>query len=154
MFKKIKDILGIEGVKVELICPEEISHKADFVEGQLKLSSQSKKTVTGITIKLIEKYQRGRKEEALINEYLLSSLDIDVQLELAENKVEDLKFKLPISLLLSEMDQFGSKNFVAGSLASIAKKLKNVQSYYRIEVIATVKESSLDAVAKQSITLT
>jgi len=154
MFKKIKDILGIEGVKVELTCPQEVNREADFLEGQLKLSSQSKKTVTGITIKLIEKYQRGRKEEALINEYLLSSLDIDVQLELEKDNIEDLTFKLPISLLLSEIDQFGSKNFITGGLASLAKKLKNVNSYYRIEAIVKVKESSLDAVAKQTIVLT
>ncbi len=154
MIKKIKDILGIEGVKLELIIPEQIKTEQDYLEGRLLLSSQSPKTITGITIKLIEKYQRGRKEEALINEYLLSSMNIDVNLSLDKDNTEDLKFKLPLSLLLSEMDQFGKKNFIAGSLASIAKKLKNVKSYYRVEAIAEVKESALDALTKKPIEIT
>lgn len=151
MFKKIKDILGIEGVKIELVSPEEIQHNLDYIEGIIKLSSKSKKTVTSLTIKLIEKYQRGRKENILINEYLLSSLDIDVNLHLDVDQPEELKFKLPLNFLLSDMDKFANKNPLTKGLASVAKKLKGVQSYYRLEAIATVKESSFEAIAKKAI---
>jgi len=154
MLKKIKDLLGIEGVKIELSCPEEINRSAEHIEGLIKLSSKSAKTVTSLTIKLIEKYKRGRDENILINEYLLSSLDLAVNLEISESHSEELKFKLPISLLLSEMDQFASKNFLTKGLAEFAKKVKGVNSYYRVEVIAEIKESSLDAIAKQTIVFT
>jgi len=104
-----------------------------------------------LTIKLIEKYQRGRKENILINEYLLSSLDIDVNLHLDVDQPEELKFKLPLNFLLSDMDKFANKNPLTKGLASVAKKLKGVQSYYRLEAIATVKESSFEAIAKKAI---
>lgn len=153
MFKKIKDILGIEGVKLELISPEEISFDSAFVEGIIRITSKSKKTVTSLTIKLIEKYQRGRKENILINEYLLSSLDIEVNLEVDTDQPEELKFKLPLNMLMSDMDKFGNKNPLTKGLASVAKKLKGVQSYYRIEAIATVKESSFEAITKRPISI-
>jgi len=153
MINKIKDILGIEGVKIQLICPEEIELKADHVVGQIILSSKSKKTIEGITIKLIEKYKRGRKESTLINEYLLSSLDIEANLELKEDQVEKIDFSLPISLLLSDMDQFERKNFFTSGLAKVAKKIKNVSSYYRVEVSAKVKGVALNPIAKQSVNL-
>ena len=70
MFKKIKNLLGIEGVKIELSCPSELPKTTESIKGKIKLSSKSIQIVEGITIKLIEKYKRGRKESALINEYL------------------------------------------------------------------------------------
>lgn len=153
MLNKLKDILGIEGVKIQLICPEEIEIKADHLAGQIILTSKSPKTIEGLTIKLIEKYKRGRNESTLINEYLLSSLDIEANLDLESDQVEKIDFSLPVSLLLSDMDQFERKNIFTAGLAKVAKKLKNVSSYYRVEVSAKVKGLSLDAVAQQNIKL-
>ena len=153
MFKKIKDFLGIEGVKISLTCADEIKRDANHLDGIIKLTSQSNKTVTALTIKLIEKYKRGRKDKILINEYLLSSLDIDLNLQLSDDQVEELKFKLPLNLLKSDMDKFGEKNPIAKGLASFAKKMKGVESYYRLEATAQVAGSSLDAVATRPIVL-
>ncbi len=154
MFKKIKDILGIEGVKLELLCPEEIERSADYVQGQIIITSKSAKTIEGLTIKLIEKYQRGRKESKLIDEYMLSSMDIEADLDIVPDQVEKMDFKLPISLLLSEMDQFERRNILTSGLAKVAKKLKKVSSTYRVEVSAKVKGIALDPIVKQQVTLT
>ncbi len=153
MFKKIKDFLGIEGVKISLTSADEVKRDADHLEGIIKLTSQSNKTVTALTIKLIEKYKRGRKDKILINEYLLSSLDLDLNLQLGNEQVEELKFKLPLNLLKSDMDKFGEKNPFTKGLASVAKKLKGVESYYRLEASAKIAGSSLDAVATRPIVL-
>lgn len=154
MLKKIKEILGIEGVKLQLICPEEIERSADFVIGQIIITSKSAKTIEGLTIKLIEKYQRGRNESKLIDEYMLSSMDIEANLDLEPDQVEKMDFKLPLSLLLSEMDQFERKNILTSGLAKVAKKLKNVSSTYRVEVSAKVKGIALNPIVRQTVMLT
>lgn len=154
MFKILKNILGIEGVRLQLEIPESFSKKDDVIKGRLILSSKSAKTVESITIKLIEKYKRGRNEEALINEYTLSHQDIDLNVTIEENLPAKYDFELPLNLLKSEMDKLGDKNFLTKGLVSVAKKLKNVKSLYRIEASAKVQASITDPSVKMGIKLT
>lgn len=151
MFKKIKNILGIEGVKIALVCEPAYPKSASAITGQVRLSSKASNRVDSITIKLIEKYKRGRNEATLINEYLLSSMDIDADLKLVEGNDEVIDFSLPVTRLLSDMDKLENRNFIAKGIVSIAKKVKNVKSYYRVEAIAKVSGVSIDAIASQPI---
>ncbi len=154
MLQKIKNILGIEGVKIGLTCPETLSKNETTIEGQVKLSSKSKNRISSIKIKLIEKYKRGRQEAILIDEYLLSEMELETDLLLQEGISETLNFSLPISLLLSDMDKLAQKNFITKGIVSMAKKAKNVKSYYRVEVEAFIEGVPVNAIAKQSIDFT
>ncbi len=151
MLKKIKNILGIEGVKMELRCPDQVDERQGFIEGQLTLKSKSPKTIKLITLKLIEKYQRGRNEDILIDEYLISSLEIETDLFLKDDIEKSIDFKLAFNLLKSDMDQLADKNILIKGIVGVAKSLKNVQSYYRLEAIANEDDSELDAVTKKKI---
>ena len=71
MFGKVKKILGIEGVKVEVFCDDKISLKSEIIEGEIKLKTKTDSTIEAIHIKLIEKYSRGRNDDKLIDEYVL-----------------------------------------------------------------------------------
>lgn len=153
MFDKIKNILGIEGLKIEISVPEAISKEAKQINGSLQLSSKRNQKVDTIVIQLIEKYKRGREEDTLINEYVLSEIKLDVDLEINSEQAKTIEFELPLNLLKSEMDQLESKNFLTKGLVTFAKKIKNVQSYYRIEVSAKVKETSIQALATKKILL-
>ncbi len=154
MLKKIKNILGIEGVKIALSCPEEIPKNSNTIKGEIHLSSKSKNTINSIRIKLIEKYKRGRQEATLIDEYLLSEMEIETDLLLEDGKSETLSFSLPITLLLSDMDKLANKNFIAKGLVGIAKKAKNVKSYYRVEVEAFIDDVPVNAITQQKIEFT
>lgn len=153
MFKILKNILGIEGVRIKLEIPESFSKNGDHLKGRLILSSKSSKKVKSITIKLIEKYKRGRKDSELINEYLLSKQDIDLNIILDESQPAKYDFELPLNLLKSDMDKLEEKNILAKGLVKVAKKLKNVESYYRIQATAKVEGTAIDPLAKASILL-
>lgn len=153
MLKKIKDILGIEGVKLALEVAEEYSKSKGVIEGTIVISSQSTKTIKSITLSLIEKYGRGRKDEKLINEYLLGSIELDSDLTIEPDKTEKIDFVLPYNLMLSEMDQLEKSNFLLKPFVKLAKTLKNVKSDYKIKVSAQIKGTKLDAVAEQKINL-
>ncbi|NUO02231.1 MAG: hypothetical protein HUU01_16630, partial [Saprospiraceae bacterium] len=81
MFGKVKKWLGIEGVKLELLLPEEVSEKEGSVEGAILFQSMNPQTVTEIRIVLIERYSRGRGSEKLIDEYELGSIVIRQNIE-------------------------------------------------------------------------
>ena len=154
MLKKVKNLLGIEGVKIELISPEEVNSSQGYIEGKIQLSSQSEQVVEQLEIKLIEKYRRGKEEELLVNEYVLSSMIIDTQLELKDNIKKSIDFKLAYNLLLSDMDRYQRHNIFTGLFVKLAKTLKNVRSYFRIEVSAKVINNQIDAIATKAITIT
>ena len=72
MLKRVKKWLGIEGVKVELILPEEVKKIDGIVSGRIRFTSMNPQTVTSVHLKLIEKYIRGRRKQKLTDEYLLA----------------------------------------------------------------------------------
>ncbi len=144
MLKKIKNILGIEGVKIDISVPEEVKTKSGSVNGQIIFTSQTEQHISKIKVKLIEKYRRGRKDSKLINEYLLGSIELDVDIPIEADNSKTIDFELPFNRMLSEMDHYESKNFITRSIVRMAKKLKNVKSEYKIEASAKVKGTKLD----------
>lgn len=151
IFDKIKDILGIEGLRIDIQIPEEVSKSDESIRGKLFFTSKSDKTIKSITIRLIEKYHRGKAEKALIDEYVLSELEMDLNVDITERAPAKLDFELPMNLLKSDMDRYADGNFVAKNLVKVAKKLKNVRSDYRVEVIAIIPDLTLNTVAQQVI---
>jgi len=73
MFGKVKKWLGIEGVKVELILPEEVRRTDGMVKGKLRFYSMHAQTVTQIDLKMVERYSRGRDDERLVDDELGNS---------------------------------------------------------------------------------
>ena len=142
LFKKVKDFLGIDGVKLALRIPESAEMSDDFIEGEVIITSKGEKHVSSIEIKLIEKYQRGRKEEQLINEYELSKIVLLTNLSMDKDQVETISFSIPMEKLLSDMDRYSQKNVITKGLVSIAKKLKKVKSTYKIVATAHLADSA------------
>lgn len=151
MFGKVKKWLGIEGVKLELVIPEEISEKSGVVEGKLRFQSMNAQTVTSIKVVLIERYSRGRGTEKLIDEYQLGSIQQKKNFEVPENEPVEIDFSLPFSPVKSEMDETQGKNFLYGGLVKAAKYLSAVKSEYRIEAEANVKGVALNPFDKKFI---
>ncbi len=151
MLKKLKDFLGIEGVKLSIILddPHDISEKN--VYGKIICSSLSYQEIEYFELKLIEKYQRGRNENKLIDEYELGRTILHESFSLEKNEEKKIKFQLPFQEQMSEMDTIAKSGFFKRGIISIAKKLKGVKSNYRIEVKAKVKGSTIMAFAKKPV---
>lgn len=153
MFGKVKSWLGIEGVKVDLVLPEEIAIENKELTGKVILSSMNPHVVTAIEIKLIEKYSRGRNKEKLTDEYLLGKIDLKQEIEIPANKAVELTFTLPFDLKSSEMDELESSNILVGGVVKAMKWFEAVSSTYRVEAYAKVKGVALDPFDKQLILL-
>lgn len=151
MFGKVKKWLGIEGVKVEIYAPESVKPQDGAVYGNLRFHSMNTQTVTAITMKLIERYTRGRGEEKLIDEYLLGEIHMEDSFDVPEDEILEIDFELPFSMIKSDMEEFGSKNLLFKGIANAAKMARAAKSEYRIEVEATVKGTALNPFDKKSI---
>lgn len=153
MFGKVKRWLGIEGVKVELLLPEEIGLHSGVIEGQLKFESMHTQTITHIRLMLTEKYIRGRWKNKLTDQYKLGEIELTDDLEVPANEVLVMDFELPFTYVKSDMDEFGDKNFMLKKVVDVAKALKNVKSEFFVEVEATVRGTALSPFDRKEIKL-
>ena len=151
MFGKVKNWLGIEGVKIELVIPEEIYESAASVTGKLRFYSKTDQTVSSIKIRLIERYSRGRKDNKLTDEYELGEINLTDSFQVPANEPLEMDFTLPFKIVKSEMDEIGEKNILSGGFVKAAKWIRNVKSIYRVEAEANVKGVALNPFTKQIV---
>lgn len=153
MFGRVKRWLGIEGVKLELILPEEISSDETELEGHIRLYAMSHQVVRKIRVKMIEKYKRGRFKNKLVDEYHIGEIELEQDIEVPANESVDIEFSLPFTLPKSDIDKFSDQNIVFKGVASAAKFLKGVESVYRIEAEAEVKGAAMNPFDTKEIRL-
>ena len=149
MLGKMKQWLGIEGVKLELTVPGGFDLSAPSVDGTLRLYSKNEQTVSAVRLVLIERYSRGREPELLVDEYLLGELVLRQPIVVpAEGQMVEVPFSLPFHAVRSEVEEFGRRNLVFKGLAWVAKKTRNAVSEYRLEAEAQVPGVGLNPYAQ------
>lgn len=153
MIKKIKHALGIESVKIEVSLPE-VVYKADaIIPVTIVYTTQSIAEIQSINIKFIEKYQRGRKDKKLINEYVVGKLDFTEDILISPEEPISKTYLLNFSIVDSEMDKLSDNNFVFKGLVKMAKFFKSVKSEYRIDAEAKVKGTKLNPIDHKFVNL-
>ncbi len=153
MIGKVKQWLGIEGVKISLELPELIRAEERVLEGLIRLESMHLQRVTRIRIALIERYARGRGSDRLIDEYLLGELIIDEEIEVDPSQPVEMAFALPFAPLHAPVDELGRKHAWARPLVHLAKWAHKVETSYRVEAEATVEGTALNPVFRTAVRL-
>jgi len=151
MIGRLKKMLGVDGLKIELITAEAYDSDDNFIDGELILLSKYNLKIEHIEIRVVEKYSRGRFGSKKTDEYQIGSIRTGFSLDMSTNKLLTVPFKIPVDYLLSSMDRFGRKNMIFRGLARSAKLLKGVHSQYRIEVEAKIQGSGIKTFAKADI---
>ena len=153
MFGKVKQWLGIEGVKLELLLPEEVEAAEGVLEGKIRFFSMNEQTINSIAVKMVEQYTRGRRKEKRTDEYELGAINLNKAIVIPADKAIEINFKLPFELSKSDMDELGDRNFILGGLVNAAKWVSGVNSNFRIEAEADVMGTALNPFDKKPIVL-
>lgn len=153
MFGKVKRWLGIEGVKVELVLPDQVLAKSGVIEGKLRFYTMHTQTVNKIRVMLTEKYSRGRWKNKLADLYKLAEIELVEDIEVPADDPVEVDFELPFTLVKSDMDEFGDKNIVFNKVVNAAKLLKNVKSEYMVEAEAEIKGTALNPFDKKEVNI-
>ncbi len=151
MIGKVKSFLGIESVKISLEIPDKIPIDGSAFPGKIIFTSKTRQTVKSISIKLIEKYTRGRRKKKLVNEYVAGLAEFNKPFVVDKDKEFAFEFTLRYKIAQSEMDKIGSSNFITKGLVGLAKKLNNVKSEYRVEASAKVKGNAISPLKSKQI---
>jgi len=153
MFGKVKHWLGIEGVKLKLMIPDEIKESDRELNGKIQFQSMNNQTITLISVKMIEKFSRGSKSEKLVDEYLLGEIILEKEIEIPSGEKIEIDFSLPFEIPKSEMDKMEDKNIFMKSIVKTAKWFNNVNSDFRILAEAKVKGVALHPFDKKTIVI-
>lgn len=143
MFGKVKKILGIESVKVEVQKLDKFNPKMTELTGELRFTTQNDAEIEFITMKVVEKYSRGRKESLLIDEYEIGNIILNEKFSIGKQEIIEIPFTVPVVFAQSEMDQMAEQNFLLRGPIKLAKWLKRVKSSYRLSVEVKVKGTKL-----------
>jgi len=151
MLGKIKRALGIEGVRVDLICDDHFHPELAMVDGVLKFTTKSDGKVRSFRINLIESYTRGRKGNKLTDEYILGEYSHNKSFEIKKEEIIEIPFSMKYDRMLSEMDRLQKGNIFTGMIIGLAKKIKGVKSSFKITVTADIVGTKLDPYTEKVI---
>jgi len=151
MIGRVKNWLGIEGVKLELDIPEQVQGTEGQVQGKIYFQSMRPQTVTEMQIKFIERYARGRGKDKMIDDYELGATKVVRTIEVPAEERLYVDFTLPFRLVNSDMDELQRRNFLTRGFVKAAKYLNKVESIYRVEAEAKVRGTALNPFARKEI---
>ncbi len=147
MLGKLKKILGIEGVKINLLVPQKIDLEKEMISGTVVLTSIRKDIVEKIRVKLTEKYTRGRRSAKKTDEYVIGEIELIGPFEVMANEEKTIEFELRFLNAKSEMDKMEDDNIASKLFAKFAKWTKGVKSTYHMDAEAFVKGTKLNPVS-------
>jgi len=151
MLGKLKRVLGIEGVKVEMYVKLPIDKEAKEITGNLKFTTKSESVVKGITVKIVEKYSRGRGKNKLIDEYTIAQLELDDSFVISPEEIVEVPFSIEYEIALSEMDKMAKESLLSRPLISVAKWIKKVKSIFTLVAEADVDGTTLNPFVKEEV---
>lgn len=144
MLGKLKRVLGIEGIKLALTIKIPINKKDKIISGNMKFTTKTEGTIKSITIKLVEKYSRGRGKSKLVDEYVIAELFMDEGFSITPEEIVEVPFSMGYEKPLSEMDKMQRDNIFSRPLIGLAKMFKKVKSTYTLVAEADVAGTTLN----------
>lgn len=154
MLNKVKNWFGIEGVKMDILLPDDIRSVDGLFSGVLVFNALTSQEIVNVKVKMVERYGRGRGPERLVNEYVLGELIIDKSIIIEANVETKLSFAFSFKYVTAPIDDFAKKNILFKGMVKVAKKVSKVNSEFRIEAEAKVKGTALNPFVQKFFQLT
>ena len=153
MFDKVKNWLGIEGVKIRFLLLKAYPKGVKTINGELEILSQSNQVIEGLRFKLIETYHVGKGKQRKSEEFVLGTLDQDTVFTVSAQAKKRVFFQIPFERKLSNMDKLANKGPFRKGIVFLAKTFSKVESTYRVEAEAKIKGSNWTAFTKSDLAL-
>ena len=141
--KKVTDFFGINGVKIVLDVPPEVSRTAKVVEGAVALSSKSEQVVTSIRIVLTEKRMSGKGRNKREQRFELGKLLLNEQITLVAGENKTVPFTLDFVLLKTKNEALKAQGGIFEVIGTIGDALKKEHVDYFVTARAEVSGAAL-----------
>lgn len=153
MLSRVKDYLGIEGIRVEILLEDPIVRDSGRVRGRVKLTSHREQRIRTLHVKLTERYSRGRGKEKLIDEYELGTLRLNIDAVVPAQRPVQVPFTLEFVTADAPIDAWAERNPLARPFRFLAKKVQSVSSRYFLRCEAEVPGTALNPFDEREVDL-
>ena len=152
-FDKIKNKLGIGGVKVNLSIPSQVAKDSGQIEGKITLTTKSDQDIVDITVTVFEEFTTGRGDSKKTKKFDLGEIKMTDAFAIKTGETKEVPFTVPFSLLKSNNDELAEKGGVMGGIGKLGKFASNEKSEYFVEADVDVKAAALDPSDKKEFTI-
>lgn len=149
---KVKQFLGIGGVKVVLAVPGQAAKDKNQVEGTITVSTKSDQQIQELVVKLVEHWTSGRGDNKTTKEFELGTVKLP-GLALKSGESREVPFTLPFVMLKSGNDKLKEKGGVLGALGKAGSFMDGEKSVYRLTASAGVKGTAFNPSSTKDIKL-
>lgn len=152
--QKVKNKLGIGGVKVAIQVPNEIP-KTDsgVVDGTVILTTKSPQEILTLTVKMVEEFTTGYLTDKSTKEYELGEIEINGGFDIKPGETKEVDFSVPFAMLKSNNDVLKEKGGVMGKIGKASAFVSGERSKFFVDVEVDVKSAFVDPTAKEQIQL-
>jgi hypothetical protein len=144
MFGKIKQMLGIGGVKVRC-APDSpnLLNNGGTLTGKVELTSKSNQLVTSLLVKVVETRTTGKGEEKKTKHFDLGSAVVGTNVDVKPDAPVTLDFSVPYTIAKSMDDKLRDKGGVLGAVGMLGKLAEHEKTTFEVVAHASVKGTAL-----------
>ena len=152
-FSKVKNVMGIGGVKVVLEVPTNVKKDDKQVSGKLLLTSKSDQHILSVEVTLVEEYTTGRGENKDSTEFDLGQYVDNKPFDIKAGEQKEIPFTFNFDILKSENDKLKEKGGVLGAAGKLGSLMDNEKSRYFVKADVDVKGVAFDPGDEKNIKL-
>lgn len=153
IFQKIKNKLGIGGVKVNLMVPPQIEKSTGSVSGKIALTTKSEQEILSINISMKKKVTTGSGDKKKTRSYDLGEMNLPGGFSIKPRELKEFEFTLPFATTKSAIDRLKEEDGVLGAIGKVAAFTSSEKSRYYVEADIDVQSAALDPSDKVQIQL-
>lgn len=153
-FGKLKQGLGIGGVKPRLEIPAQVSKDAGIVNGTVFLTTKRPQQVTGIKVIMREVVTTGDTvEDRRTEEFKLGDTTSDQPFAIQPGEEKRIDFTLPFAARHTAAESLAREGGVLGALGQVGQAFDERRSRYYVIAQVTVEGTVLGPSVSKSISL-
>lgn len=145
-FDKVKQWLGIGGVKIDLQLDPNITWQTTHVAGKIVLTTKSQQTINQAKVKMTDIYKYKIGDSYRTKEYPMGNIEIPGTLVINPGETKAIDFDLPIAFHKSAEDKLKEEGGVLKALGTAGSFLKGSSDQYVLEASVDVVGTALDPV--------
>ena len=150
-FTKIKNWLGIGGVKVSLDVPGQVSKSDTKIDGKVILTTKSEQKILDMNVKVIEKWETKKGDVKKTKTIQLGQVKVPCNFAIKPGETKEVKFSAPFKVVKSSNEQLKEEGGVLGALGTVAAFVSAENSRYYVEAEVDVESAGLDPSDKVEI---
>jgi len=143
-FQKVKQFLGIVGVKVEMQVDDTFSKTGDTIQGKVIITSKSEQQILSVEVGFEEVWRIGKGQDETMKTFELGEWKLEEEFTIKPGESREFPFKLNYSMIKSENDRMMESSKVGKALGGLGKMMDGEKSNFWLKAMADVKGAAFD----------